>query len=126
MIVHHVTTLIGILQKLRHKPQENSKCNEKNLSKIHQTYTSTPSPYFRRLTPQLTTSTSKKYVGQELLPRNTGPACEPLGQLDFKGVGTKTHYFSTFQKAQGNVRMELPSYSIIGNSKTHDNGPNSI
>ncbi|PKC02195.1 hypothetical protein RhiirA5_356077, partial [Rhizophagus irregularis] len=73
----------------------------KNLSKKHQTYTSTPSPYFRRLTPPLTTSTSKKYVSQELLPRNTGPACEPLGQLDFKGVGTKTHYFSTFQKAQG-------------------------
>ncbi|GET49977.1 hypothetical protein RIR_jg32214.t1 [Rhizophagus irregularis DAOM 181602=DAOM 197198] len=94
--------------------------------KKHQTYASTPSPYFRRLTPPLTTSTSKKYVSQELLPRNTGPACEPLGQLDFKGVGTKTHYFSTFQKAQGNVRMELPSYSIIGNSKTHDNGPNSI
>ncbi|GET61961.1 hypothetical protein RIR_jg12006.t1 [Rhizophagus irregularis DAOM 181602=DAOM 197198] len=85
-----------------------------------------PPKKIRRLTPQLTTSTSKKYVGQELLPRNTGPACEPLGQLDFKGIGTKTHYFSTFQKAQGNVRMELPSYSIVGNSKTHDNGPNSI
>ncbi|CAB4417339.1 unnamed protein product [Rhizophagus irregularis] len=94
--------------------------------KKHQTYTSTPSPYFRRQTIPLTTSTSKKNVGQELLPRNTGPACEPLGQLDFKGVGTKTHYFSTFQKAQENVRMELPSYSIIGNSKTLDNGPNSI
>ncbi|CAB4410498.1 unnamed protein product [Rhizophagus irregularis] len=98
----------------------------KNLSKKHQTYTSTPSPHFRRQTLPLTTSTSKKYVGQELFPRNTGPACEPLGQLDFKGVGTKTHYFSTFQKAQGNVRMELPSYSIVGNSKTLDNGPNSI
>ncbi|PKC01570.1 hypothetical protein RhiirA5_351991, partial [Rhizophagus irregularis] len=60
-----------------------------------------------RLTSQLTTSTSKKYVGQKLFSRNTGLACEPLGQLDFKGVGTKTHYFSTFQKAQRNVRMEL-------------------
>ncbi|PKC03590.1 hypothetical protein RhiirA5_363082, partial [Rhizophagus irregularis] len=98
----------------------------KNLSKNHQTYISTSSPYFRRLTLPLTTSTSKKYVGQKLLPKNTGPACEPLGQLDFKGVGTKTYYFSTFQKAQRNVHMELPSYSIIGNSKTHDNSPNSI
>ncbi|CAB4421971.1 unnamed protein product [Rhizophagus irregularis] len=62
----------------------------KNLSKKHQTYTSTPSPYFRKQTIPLTTSTSKK------------------------------------NKAQGNVRMELPSYSIIGNSKTLDNGPNSI
>ncbi|PKB99021.1 hypothetical protein RhiirA5_366671, partial [Rhizophagus irregularis] len=76
--------------------------------------------------PLLTKSTSKKYVGQELLPRNNGPTCEPLGQLDFKGVGIKTHYFLTFQKVQENVRMELPSYVIIGNSKTHDNGPNSI
>ncbi|PKB94073.1 hypothetical protein RhiirA5_368282, partial [Rhizophagus irregularis] len=62
----------------------------------------------------LTTLISKKYVVQELLPRNNSPACELLGQLDFKG------------KAQRNVRIELPSYSIIGNSKTHDNGPNSI
>ncbi|PKC58202.1 hypothetical protein RhiirA1_427912 [Rhizophagus irregularis] len=100
--------------------------NKKNLSKKYQTYTSTLSPYFRRLKFLLTTSTSKKYVGQELLPKNNGPACEPLGQLDFKGIGTKTHYFSTFQKAQGNVHIELPSYIIIGNSKTHDNGPNSI
>ncbi|PKC70373.1 hypothetical protein RhiirA1_414461 [Rhizophagus irregularis] len=88
--------------------------NKKNLSKKYQTYTSTLSPYFRRLTPPLTTSTSKKYVSQELLPRNNDPACEPFGQLDFKGV------------AQGNVCMELPSYIIVGNSKTYDNGPNSI
>ncbi|PKC61023.1 hypothetical protein RhiirA1_425305 [Rhizophagus irregularis] len=93
-----------------------SKENKKNLSKKHQTYTSTPSPYFRRLTLLLTTSTSKKYVGQELLPRNTSPACEPLSQLNFKDVGIKT----------GNICMELPFYSIIGNFKTHDNGPNSI
>ncbi|PKC06304.1 hypothetical protein RhiirA5_360415 [Rhizophagus irregularis] len=67
----------------------------RKLSKKHQIYTSTPSPYFRRLTLPLITSTSKKYVGQEFLPKNTGLACEPLGH-------------------------------IIGNSKTHDNGPNSI
>ncbi|PKC53622.1 hypothetical protein RhiirA1_404198 [Rhizophagus irregularis] len=97
--------------------KENLKCNKKNLSKKHQTCSSTPSPYFRRQTLPLTTSTSKKYIGQELLSRNTNPACKLLGQLDFKGIRTKTHYFSIKMLPETIFQFPKPKLKLKLNPK---------